>query len=222
MCSTMILYSVMEQEATDIADKKLKVLFVGNSYTSRNQLPQVAFAEVAQAAGYEVEETSITRGCYRLCRFADPENEHGIRLRQAATGVHYDCAVPQEQSLIPITDEAVFLQGVEDVKALISADRFVLYATWGRNDGSEYLAALGLTREEMTEKLSAAYHKAGKLYDVRVTEADNAFYSIKRGWTYEDHIYKTRRTRHTKRAFDRAGPPAGRANGKKAAARRGG
>lgn len=158
-----------------MADKKLRILFVGNSYTSRNQLPQVAFTEVAQAAGYEVDVTSITRGGYRLCRFADPENEHGIRLRQAATGVHYDCAVLQEQSLTPITDEAVFLQGVEDVKALISADRFVLYATWGRNDESEDLAALGLTREEMTEKLSAAYHKAGKLYGMRVAEAGKAF-----------------------------------------------
>lgn len=155
--------------------KQLKVLFVGNSYTSRNQLPQVAFVEVARAAGCEVEVTSITRGGYRLCRFAEPENEHGIRLRQATTGVHYDCAVLQEQSLTPITDEAVFLAGVAAVKALISADRFVLYATWGRNDGSEDLETLGLTRQEMTEKLSAAYNKAGKQYGMRVAEAGKAF-----------------------------------------------
>ena len=155
--------------------KKLSVLFVGNSYTYFNKMPQTFFTDEAKAAGYEVEVTEITKGGYRLCQFADPENEHGQRLREAIDGQHYDFAVLQEQSINPIKDEAQFLAGVEGVKALIDADKFILYATWGRNDGSPQLEELGLTRAEMTEKLSLAYNKAGQLYGMSVAEVGKAF-----------------------------------------------
>ena len=63
---------------------------------------------------------------------------------------------------------------------MIPADHFILYATWGRNNESEELAALSLTREEMTEKLSAAYHKAGKLIGARVAKVGKAFLAYAR------------------------------------------
>ena len=155
--------------------KKSKILFVGNSYTFYNQMPQGAFAETARAAGYEVEVTEITHGGYRLCQFADAADEEGKRLREVTDGVRYDCAVLQEQSLNPIRNQEEFLVGVRDVMASIRAERFVLFATWGRNDGSIALRELGLTREEMTEKLSIAYNKAGKAYGARVAEVGKAF-----------------------------------------------
>ena len=75
----------------------------------------------------------------------------------------------------PIRDEVKFMAGVEAVKALISADKFVLYATWGRNDGSPDLAELGITRAEMTEKLNDAYHRAGDRFGMAVAEVGKAF-----------------------------------------------
>ena len=75
----------------------------------------------------------------------------------------------------PIKDEARFLAGLAGVKNLISADTFILYATWGRNDDSPNLAELGLTREEMTEKLSLAYNKAGMQFGAKVAEVGKAF-----------------------------------------------
>lgn len=155
--------------------KNLKILFVGNSYTYFNKMPHTFFIEEAERSGYSVESTEITAGGYRLVQYADPENKNGIRLREAIDGQHYDFVVLQEQSLNPIKDEAQFLAGVEGVKALINADKFVLYATWGRNDGSPQLEELGLTREEMTEKLSLAYNKAGELYGMSVAEVGKAF-----------------------------------------------
>ena len=160
--------------------KRLRVLFVGNSYTYFGDMPNVTFKQTAEEAGYEVEITSITCGGYRLCQFADPENEHGIRLRKAISGVRYDFAVLQEQSLNPIKNEAEFLCGVRDVAALIDADRFILYATWGRNDNSPDLEALGLDRVEMTERLSAAYNKAAESIGATVAEVGMAFLSYAR------------------------------------------
>lgn len=158
-----------------MAGKMISVLFVGNSYTYYNDMPQAAFTELAKAAGFEVEVTAVTQGGYKLCQFADPGDEHGKRLRETIAGKCFDYAVLQEQSLNPLRDEEEFLAGVEGVKALIRAEKFVLYATWGRNDGSPDLAALGLTRAEMMEKLSAAYNKAGERYGMQVAEVGKAF-----------------------------------------------
>ena len=155
--------------------KKLCVLFVGNSYTYYNEMPQTAFTELAKEAGFDVEVTAVTRGGYYLSQFADPENEEGKRLRETVRGKSYDFAVLQEQSKNPIKDEARFLAGVAGVKALINAENFILYATWGRNDGSKDLAELGLTREEMTEQLSIAYNKAAKQFGAKVAEVGKAF-----------------------------------------------
>ena len=155
--------------------KKLSVLFVGNSYTYYNEMPKKIFLSLATEAGYDIEVTQITKGGYRLCQFADPNNEEGIRLREAIRGVHYDYAVLQERSVNPIKNEEQFLDGVRDVMSLISAEQFVLYATWGRNDGSIKLEELGLSTEEMTDRLSEAYNKAAVMFGARVAEVGKAF-----------------------------------------------
>ena len=176
-----------------MADKTLNVLFVGNSYTYYNQMPEGAFTEVAEAAGYKVMVTSVTRGGFRLSQFADPDNEEGKRLRQITSGVHYDYAVLQEQSINPIVNEAEFFKGVSDIMNLICADTFVLYATWGRNDGSQTLSELGLTREEMTNKLSVAYHTAGKMFGARVAEVGKAFWEYSKSHN-KDELYSPDQT----------------------------
>ena len=159
----------------NVAEKKLQILFVGNSYTYYNRMPHEAFMEAAKEAGCAVEVTEVTHGGYKLCWFADPENEEGKRLRGTVAGRHFDYAVLQEQSCNPVKDEEEFFAGVAGVKGLIDADRFVLYATWGRNDGSPELEALGLTRQEMAEKLNEAYHEAGKRWGMAVAEVGKAF-----------------------------------------------
>ena len=172
-----------------MSNKKLNVLFVGNSYTFFNDMPNTSFKQIAESAGYEVTVTSITAGGYRLYKYVDPENGNGQRLREAIKGQRYDFAVFQEQSLNPIKNEEEFLNGVKDLKAMIDADVFVLYATWGRNDGSPQLEELGLTREEMTEKLSLAYNKAAKLNGMRVAEVGKAFFEYSKTQNKDD-LYK--------------------------------
>lgn len=158
-----------------MANKTLNILFVGNSYTYYNQMPEDVFTRLAEKSGYKVSVTSVTRGGYRLSQFADADNEEGKRLREITKGVRYDYAVLQDQSVNPIKNEADFISGVLGVMNLISSDNFILYATWGRNDGSPTLSELGLTREEMTEKLSAAYNVVGKKLGAGVAEVGNAF-----------------------------------------------
>ena len=188
-----IYLSFFRKATLDMENKTFNILFVGNSYTYYNQMPQMAFTQLAEAEGYKVIVASVTRGGYSLSQFADPENEEGKRLREVIKGNRYDYAVLQEQSTKPITNEAEFIQGASDVMDLICADEFILYATWGRNDGCPMLAELGLSREEMTEKLSAAYNSAGNKLGVRVAEVGKAF------WEYskchdKDELYDPDKT----------------------------
>ena len=155
--------------------KSFNILFIGNSYTFFNDMPETYFKKVTEDAGYNVTVTAITKGGAYLYQYADQEHEQGKQLRQVISEKKYDVAVIQEQSVNPIKDENSFLNGVRDIKALIDAEHFVLYATWGRNIGSSTLDKLALTREEMTEKLSLAYNKAAKLYGMRVAEVGKAF-----------------------------------------------
>ena len=131
--------------------KSFDVLFIGNSYTYFNDMPETCFKKAAEEAGYDVTVTAITKGGAYLYQYADSEHEQGKQLRQAISGKKYDVVVIQEQSLNPIKDESSFLNGVRDIRELIDSEHFVLYATWGRNIGSAKLAELALTRVEMTE-----------------------------------------------------------------------
>lgn len=156
--------------------KKLQVLFVGNSYTYYYDMPQTFFTDMAAKVGYDAEVTSITAGGYFLSQYVDPDDAEGQRLRAVISGKRFDCVVLQEQSTNAIEDEERFFFGVQQLMELIDADRYILYATWGRNDGSKDLVKLGLTRQEMTEKLSAAYGKAAKRYGAEVAEVGKAFW----------------------------------------------
>lgn len=171
--------------------KSFSILFVGNSYTYFNDMPKTYFQKAAEEAGYNVTVTAITQGGAYLHQYADPEHERGKLLRREISEKKYDVAVIQEQSLNPIKDKEDFYGGVRDLKALIDADHFVLYATWGRNVGSSTLEELALTCEEMTEQLSLAYNNAAKLYDMRVAEVGKVFldYEPRNDLYHEDHSH---------------------------------
>lgn len=154
-----------------------KILFVGNSYTYYNDMPSTMFAPLAEAAGQPVQVSLVAKGGWKLSRYADPEDEGGKLLRETIRGQRYDCVVLQEQSFTPVVDPEQFFDGIAGVRDLLKdrAERFVLYATWGRKSGSEKLAELGLSSIEMTEKLAEAYDQAGEMFGMQVAHAGKAF-----------------------------------------------
>ena len=155
----------------------MKVLFIGNSYTYFNDMPETIFAAKAEAAGYDCRVMSITRGGWYLSRYADPENIEGKRLRDVIKDKHFDVVVLQDQSCNPAINTEGFLESVGKMKALLAdkVDHFVLYATWGRKVGSPDLENMGMTSAEMTEKLANAYATAGETYGMHVAHVGKAF-----------------------------------------------
>ena len=73
----------------------MRVLFIGNSYTSVNDLPDT-FADLAWAGGHRVQTEALDEGGWTL-------QQHVAAPETAATlaSEHWDVVVLQEQSEIP-------------------------------------------------------------------------------------------------------------------------
>lgn len=162
-------------------DKTYNILFIGNSYTYTNDMPRVYFEKMAEACGYKVQITAITKGSYTLEQFADPADPYGGRvMAHLSASDSYDYVILQEQSVRPITEPEKFRDAVSNLNERIRAigAQPILYATWGRKAGSEKLSELGLTNESMTWKLAAEYASVGAELDIPVLHVGAAFYDV--------------------------------------------
>lgn len=110
-----------------------KVLFLGNSYTGVNNLPQLVH-DVALSAGDTVAFDSNTPGGYQLI------DHSGDATSQAkiSAGV-WDYVVIQGQSQEPITHNNQFINGGLALAGLVKQDNpcatVMTYMTWGRKNG---------------------------------------------------------------------------------------
>ena len=138
----------------------MKVLFVGNSYTFFNDMPDL-FAELCRANKQDVEVFSVTRGGRRLEQSLEGD-EAALELEALLKETAVDVCILQEQSTLPVTDYDRFEAGVRGIVETYRdrVGKFLLYVTWGRKEGAAFLTEQGLTNETMTSALWEAYQKA--------------------------------------------------------------
>jgi PKD repeat protein len=116
-----------------IAQLSHKVLFLGNSYTGVNNLPQLVH-DVALSAGDTLVFDSYTPGGYQLItHYQDATSQSKIM----ASG--WDYVVLQGQSQEPITQNGTFAAGASNLYNQIKQSNPcavpLLYMTWGRKNG---------------------------------------------------------------------------------------
>jgi len=152
------------------------VLFIGNSYTYVNDLPQM-FSEVAAAAGVSASVSSVTKGGWTLEKHADPADVCGAQVQKAFAENQYDYVILQEQSYRPIVKSDLFATAVHALAKLARANgaQPILYATWGRADGCPLLTELSLTSAEMTVALADAYTRVGAAENIPVAHVGRAW-----------------------------------------------
>ncbi len=153
--------------------KTYNILFIGNSFTARNDLPDVLFANMARSAGYKVNVTNIEKGSWTLTAFASSSDVYGAKVDQALnSAIKYDYVVLQEQSTRSIDEDAFFYAGVRSICEKIKKNNpdaeIVLYDTWGFHDTHSYLTSRGYDCEEMTYRLAAAYEAIAREMDLTV------------------------------------------------------
>jgi hypothetical protein len=111
-----------------------RVLFVGNSLTFVNDLPEI-FAELAESGGHSVEVGMSAQGGQTLAGHAASPSTH-----EKITGQGWNFVVLQEQSKIPAiaaqrSEQMVPAVRLLDGKITENGAGTVLYMTWASRDG---------------------------------------------------------------------------------------
>ena len=128
--------------AVSNAQQSVNVLFIGNSYTEVNNLPQMT-ATIAQSMGDQLTYGSNTPGG---CTFAQHcVNQSMSLIRQG----DWDIVVLQEQSQLPSfpqqqVENEVFPYARQLVDAIYASNHCaepMFYMTWGRKNGDQLNAA---------------------------------------------------------------------------------
>jgi hypothetical protein len=134
------------------------ILFVGNSYSF--EVPK-QLRKIAARNGRDLRIDQVTHGGWSLARHV--QNEETLRkIREGG----WDVVVIQEQSRIPSLPHKRERAMFPNVRKLAGEARAhgaapVLYQTWGRRDGDEWL----LVKDDfhaMTRRLREGYHEAAR------------------------------------------------------------
>jgi hypothetical protein len=129
-----------------------RILFIGNSYTSRNQLPRLLAGLAATAERpVHVEVDSIVAGGASLRR-----HWNAGRAQAAIAAIAWDYVVLQEQSTLPVKNPVRYHENVRLFAAEIATRhaRTVLYLTWSRQQAPQ-------TQESITRAVEGIAAEVG-------------------------------------------------------------
>jgi hypothetical protein len=164
---------------TFAGDRCLRVLFIGNSYTSVNDLPGT-FARLAASGGHAVETQMVAPGgAYLSDEVASPD------VAAALAGTRWAAVVLQEQSQRPASAQAdtQMIPAVVRLVATIRADGAIPYLleTWAHRDGwpengqdyARMQAAIDGAYARAAERSGSFIVPAGEAWQRALTAAPN-------------------------------------------------
>jgi hypothetical protein len=140
----------------------LKALFIGNSFTARNNVPGL-IEDLAAAHSKQFEHQLIQAGGASL-RMHWNKGE----AQQEIQRTRYDYVVLQEQSTLPVKNAVRFHENVrlfaEAIKA--AGAKTVLYLTWARQNALETQVALTAAYESIGAELGALIVPVGTAWQL--------------------------------------------------------
>jgi hypothetical protein len=143
-CFSILFISFALLHITGVHAKTLRVLFIGNSYTYVNNLPQI-IANMAASGGDTLVYDVSTPGGASFFNHADPDQEqnYGIYTYAKIRAGGWDYVILQEQSLGAATPPSQYnMYTYPYAKQLVDSIRYynpcaepIFYMTWGRKNG---------------------------------------------------------------------------------------
>jgi hypothetical protein len=146
----------------------VRILFVGNSFTARNNLPGL-LKGLAGARGIDLEHKLISAGGASLRQHLNA----GKALEAISTG-GFDTVVLQEQSTLPIKSPARFRESARDFHTAISqaGAGTALYQTWARRNAPETQQALTDAYAGSAVELGATLVPVGMVWERFLSQYD--------------------------------------------------
>lgn len=158
---------------------KMKALFIGNSFTFYNNIPQLT-EEIIKSMGYDFTSDSVTCGSYTLTKYADQNDEYGKQVYSKLTSnSDYDYVILQDQSTRSYSNYYGFYSAVESLSNLVKKTQkhseVRLYATWGYPEGSSSTSSTVL---QMEEKIREKYIECATSLSLKVHHVGKAFSKV--------------------------------------------
>ncbi len=146
----------------------MKVLFVGNSFTARNNVPGL-IAQLAEARGKKLEYKLISAGGASLRMHW---NKGAAQKAMEAT--RYDYVVLQEQSTLPVKNATRTHENIRlfDDAIKASGAKMVLYLTWARQHVPQTQKALTECYTSIGQELGAIVVPAGVAWEKFLAKHD--------------------------------------------------
>jgi hypothetical protein len=135
----------------------VKILFIGNSFTARNNVPELV-AQLAAARGHQLQHQLIQAGGASLRMHWNKGD-----AQRAIAQTRYDYVVLQEQSTLPLKNPQRFHENVRLFDQAIKAAgaQTALYLTWARQNAPDTQAAITDACTAIGEELGATVIPAG-------------------------------------------------------------
>ena len=147
--------------------KRTRALFVGNSFTARNDLPGLLAQTVESSGKGDLEWELISAGGASLRQHLN-KGEALQRLNDAP----WDFVALQEQSTLPVKNAARMADNVRDFDKIIgkTGARTVLYMTWARQNAPESQDAIAEAYSSIGEELGSLVVPAGLAWQQSLQE----------------------------------------------------
>lgn len=171
---TLLLLAVISINSL-LAQDTLRVLFLGNSYTSYNNLPQLVQSLSSSAKKRLIIDSNMPGGFPISSHLNDATTL--LKIKQG----NWDYVVIQEQSQIPSIDYYRYngmYPALTDLKALVTqfnpCARMITYMTWGRQFGGKqcdptntYCSPVFVNFNHMQDSLTSAYMEISDLLKIQ-------------------------------------------------------
>jgi PKD repeat protein len=193
--SILILLLFCLSIGTLVAQNTLSVLFIGNSYTSYNNLPQLV-QSLSTSAGKTLNIDSSMPGGYLMSSHLNDATTFA-KISQG----NWDYVVLQEQSQIPTIEfyrDNDMYPAMTDLKALIEqynpCAKIITYMTWGRRYGGQqcdpsgtYCSPVFANFNQMQNSLTSAYLEISEQLNVQCAPVGVVWQNILNNSTHVLH-----------------------------------
>ena len=135
----------------------LKILFIGNSFTARNDLPGLV-AALAESRGFVLQSQLISAGGASL-----RTHLNAGKAKSAIESGRYDYVVLQEQSTLPVKNAGRMHANIREFDRLIqgAGAKTVLYMTWARSHAPDSQQAITEAYTSIGEEIGATVVPVG-------------------------------------------------------------
>lgn len=160
---------MLAKKKSQVKKQRIKVLFIGNSFTQRNNLPGL-LADMAAERGLHVDTELISSGGASL-----RTHWNGGRASDAIAKGGYDYVVLQEQSTLPVKNPQRMAENVRLFDAAIkrAGSTTVLYLTWARQHSPDSQQAITDAYQSIGTELGALVVPVGLAWQSFLAKHEN-------------------------------------------------